>query len=233
MIILGFSYISIGLTIRKNAKWRKKVLQYKLSKPKYAKVTSDNFAGSQENSTTNNNIENSGNLSVYTIEIPSLGNEGKHCGEAEKPRPEYKEPSAGVPESCESQDNVNNGSSTVVAKDFQNPKKPEKMGFTDQSKRNMRTKALFLITVVFIVMYTPFLILGVFLAVNADFRDRMDDVEITFYRLGMKLIYVNDVVNCFVYGIFDQRFKTHVYQFYRKLFSFFKQHYVKIKNKEL
>lgn len=239
MIILGFSYISIGLTIRKHAKWRKRVLQYKASQPKYTRVTSENFTGSKENF-TNDSLKNSGCISVYTIgtkcikEMSSSRDKEQSDvqinSEAGKPRTEYENHNVGVPESWESKENdVSNDSNTVVSKEFKNHRKFDRMGINTQSKKNMRTKALFLITVVFIVMYTPYLILGVFLAVKKDFRDNMNDVEITLYRLAMRLVYVNDVINCFIYGIFDHRFKTHVYRFYSQLLSFFKQHYVKMK----
>uniref|UniRef100_K1RJV8 Vasopressin V1a receptor n=1 Tax=Magallana gigas TaxID=29159 RepID=K1RJV8_MAGGI len=59
----------------------------------------------------------------------------------------------------------------------------------------------FIITAIFIVVFLPYLILGVFLCLKENFKANMTTTELSLYRLAMRLIFVNNVVNCFVYEI--------------------------------
>lgn len=76
----------------------------------------------------------------------------------------------------------------------------------------------FIITAIFIVVFLPYLILGVFLCLKENFKANMTTTELSLYRLAMRLIFVNNVVNCFVYGIFDSRFQTALKEVYRSAF---------------
>ncbi|XP_062595727.1 neuromedin-B receptor-like [Saccostrea cucullata] len=69
------------------------------------------------------------------------------------------------------------------------------------------TVIMFIITAIFIVVFLPYLVLGVFLCLKENFKANMNEVELSVYRLSMRLMFLNNVVNCFVYGIFDPRFK--------------------------
>lgn len=77
----------------------------------------------------------------------------------------------------------------------------------------------FVITAIFIVVFLPYLILGVFLCLKENFKANMTTTELSLYRLAMRLIFVNNVVNCFVYGIFDSRFQTALKEVYRSAFK--------------
>ncbi|XP_061171853.1 neuromedin-B receptor-like [Saccostrea echinata] len=79
---------------------------------------------------------------------------------------------------------------------------------------------MFIITSIFIFVFLPYLVLGVFLCLKENFKANMNEVELSVYRLSMRLIFVNNVVNCFVYGIFDPRFKKACKEFYKKCFTF-------------
>lgn len=85
---------------------------------------------------------------------------------------------------------------------------------------NRSTIILFIITVIFIVVYLPYLVLGVFLCVVENFKANMSVLELSVYRLSMRLMFLNNVVNCFVYGIFDSRFNRACRDMYKKLFKF-------------
>lgn len=65
---------------------------------------------------------------------------------------------------------------------------------------------LFIIIVIFIVVFFFYFIFGVFLCLKENFKVNMIMIELSFYCLVMRFIFVNNVVNCFVYGIFDLRF---------------------------
>lgn len=77
----------------------------------------------------------------------------------------------------------------------------------------------FVITTIFIVVFLPYLIFGVFLCLKEDFRDNMTPTELSLYRVSMRLIFVNNVVNCFVYGIFDARFQIALKEVYQNFLS--------------
>lgn len=76
----------------------------------------------------------------------------------------------------------------------------------------------FIITAIFIVVFLPYLILGVFLCLKENFKANMTTTELSLYRLAKRLIFVNNVVNCFVYGIFDSRFQTALKEVFESAF---------------
>ncbi|XP_061171833.1 neuromedin-B receptor-like [Saccostrea echinata] len=80
------------------------------------------------------------------------------------------------------------------------------------------TVIMFIITSIFIFVFLPYLVLGVFLCLKENFKDNMNEVELSVYRLSMRLMFVNNIVNCFVYGIFDPRFKKVCKEFYKTCF---------------
>ncbi|XP_061172972.1 neuropeptide receptor npr-1-like [Saccostrea echinata] len=88
------------------------------------------------------------------------------------------------------------------------------------SKDNKKaTKVLFCVTVIFIVSYLPYVTLGLLLTLGHDLQNFLADPGIVMYRLSVRLLLINHVCNCFVYGIFDQRFKTACFQFYLNLYN--------------
>jgi hypothetical protein len=85
---------------------------------------------------------------------------------------------------------------------------------------NRSTIILFIITVIFIVVFLPYLVLGAFLCLVEDFKADMTVLELSVYRLAMRLTFLNNVVNCFVYGIFDSRFNRACRDIYKILLKF-------------
>ncbi|XP_062603106.1 neuropeptide receptor npr-1-like [Saccostrea cucullata] len=81
------------------------------------------------------------------------------------------------------------------------------------------TKVLFCVTVIFIISYLPYVTLGLLLTLGHDLQNFLGDPGIVVYRLSVRLLLINHVCNCFVYGIFDQRFKTAYFQFYLNLYN--------------
>ncbi|XP_061173009.1 dopamine receptor 2-like [Saccostrea echinata] len=229
-LVLVFSYLSIGLAIRKHARKRAKMTQFQIKRSKIKKVCSENL-NSLSNHSSLSDMDSVKTLSISIIDIKEKmemsGDDPKeHDNEISK-YDKQKSKTTQTPEADndfsdvhDDEDNNRNSCSTTQSEVKNNIKK-KRASINSQAKKH--TKVFFVVTLVFIIMYTPYLILGVFLALKDKFRENMNDVELTFYRLAMRLVYVNDVINCFIYGVFDHRFKTCVFRFYKRLFSLFKR----------
>ena len=77
------------------------------------------------------------------------------------------------------------------------------------------TKISFLITLIFVLTYMLYVSLSFVVATRHGFRSSMSDIEITFYDLALRLIFLNNMCNPFIYGIFDDRFKSASKDLYR------------------
>ncbi|KAK3103585.1 hypothetical protein FSP39_020358 [Pinctada imbricata] len=69
------------------------------------------------------------------------------------------------------------------------------------------TKILFVVTLIFILSYLPFVTLSCIVLKYPHFRKSLNEAEITIYDIAMRLTFLNNVSNPFVYGIFDDRYK--------------------------
>lgn len=76
------------------------------------------------------------------------------------------------------------------------------------------TRSLFLITTIFIILFTPYLLLNLIITLDKTFKPRLNDLELTVYQICFRLILVNNVCNPFVYGFTDSRFKNGMKEFY-------------------
>ncbi|XP_062608299.1 vasopressin V1b receptor-like [Saccostrea cucullata] len=210
--ILAFTYISIGLTIRKHARKRAKMTYYaKDPKEKRLNIGNSKCCGNHS-ANLKTDIVNSGQVFVIGLNYRNQKLTNDWVQKVSTSNTSVSDIIISVKNKIKTK-SAEKGKQQGENDIFKRAVSTEH----DQAKKN--SKVFFLVTLVFIVMYTPYMILGVFLAVEEDFRENMNDVEITFYRLAMRFVYINDVVNCFIYGILDHRFKTCVFRFYKRIFT--------------
>lgn len=75
--------------------------------------------------------------------------------------------------------------------------------------KNRKTKVLFLITLLFILAYLPYVSIGVVLTLHRDFKENLSIHQEAIYRVAIRLPLINHVVNPVIYGFCDQAFKKH------------------------
>lgn len=86
---------------------------------------------------------------------------------------------------------------------------------TSQKMSTLKTtRSLFLITAIFIVLFTPYLLLNCIITLDENFKSRLNDLEMTVYQISFRLILVNNVCNPFVYSFTDNRFQNGLKEFY-------------------
>ncbi|XP_062608293.1 vasopressin V1b receptor-like [Saccostrea cucullata] len=228
-LVLVFSYLSIGLTIGKHVKKRAKMTQYQMKRSKSKRVSTENL-NSLNSPSNNSDTDNVNSLSISVIDIKEkmeISGDPKvhddHISKYDTPENKATQTTGGKNDFDDMMEKSDDGRNSCPAAqhEVKNNIKKKRASINSQAKKH--TKVFFVVTLVFIIMYTPYLILGVFLALKENFRENMNDLELTFYRLAMRLVYVNDVINCFIYGVFDHRFKTSVFRFYKRLLSIFKR----------
>jgi cholecystokinin A receptor/hypocretin (orexin) receptor 2 len=93
------------------------------------------------------------------------------------------------------------------------------LGRSPSTDNRRATKVLSCVTLVFIVSFLPYVMLGLLVTLGQDLRNLPEDPAIVVYRLSVRLLLINNVSNCFVYGIFDQRFKKACFQIYSKFYN--------------
>jgi len=76
------------------------------------------------------------------------------------------------------------------------------------------TFMLFLITAFFFISYCPHLILKIIAFVKQDFILNMSFTGKVFYNTFVWCFFINNMVNCFIYGFCDIRFRTEVKNMY-------------------
>lgn len=86
---------------------------------------------------------------------------------------------------------------------------------TSQKTSTLKTtRPLILITGIFIIVFTPYLLLNCIINFDGTFKSRLSNIELTIYQISFRLILVNNVCNPFVYGFTDERFKNGIKAFY-------------------
>jgi hypothetical protein len=76
------------------------------------------------------------------------------------------------------------------------------------------TFMLFLITAFFFISYCPHLILQIITFVKKDFVLNMSFTSKVLYNIFVWCFFINNMVNCFIYGFCDIRFRTEVKNMY-------------------
>jgi hypothetical protein len=84
------------------------------------------------------------------------------------------------------------------------PTKPPK---SISKLKNRKTKVLFLITLLFILAYLPYVSIGVVLTLRRDFKENLNIYQEAIYRVVIRFPLINHVINPVIYGFCDQAFK--------------------------
>lgn len=92
------------------------------------------------------------------------------------------------------------------------------LGFKHQLKSTTfkTTRPLIFITAIFITVFAPYMILNVVNSLDKNFKTNMNNIELTLYQIGVRLLLINNVSNPFVYGFTDARFKNGIKAVYCK-----------------
>ncbi|KAL3890839.1 hypothetical protein ACJMK2_003114 [Sinanodonta woodiana] len=69
------------------------------------------------------------------------------------------------------------------------------------------SKTLFVVTAFFVVSFAPFLSLEVITFIDQELIESLDNTSIVFYQLLWRSFAINFVVNPFIYGVMDRRFR--------------------------
>ncbi|CAC5380236.1 unnamed protein product [Mytilus coruscus] len=72
------------------------------------------------------------------------------------------------------------------------------------------TKTLLIISLLFVIVFLPFVILTAYISSKPSFKTNMSDHEQILYHFGIRLILINNVANPFIYGFTDNRFKRNL-----------------------
>lgn len=80
-----------------------------------------------------------------------------------------------------------------------------------------KTNILFAITVLFTLSFLPYLILVPITFLSSTFISSLGPKVWPVYSIFRKFFYLNNMVNPFIYGFFDTRFRKICFEFYRKI----------------
>lgn len=81
------------------------------------------------------------------------------------------------------------------------------------------TKILFLITIVFVMCYIPVLVLLITAVLKRGFSSNLSYAGKILYSIGIRLIFLNNVINPFIYAFYDKHFRKYCFTWYKSLFS--------------
>ncbi|KAK3602081.1 hypothetical protein CHS0354_014256 [Potamilus streckersoni] len=75
--------------------------------------------------------------------------------------------------------------------------------------KNIRSfKILFVVTTIFILSFAPFLILELLSYLDEHFIENLDNTSTVFYQIFIRTYAINFMVNPFIYGVMDRKFRT-------------------------
>lgn len=95
---------------------------------------------------------------------------------------------------------------------------PKRHHFTKKQKRTMRiTAMLFVITVIFIISFLPYLIISVLDAVDVEFWNDMPIGELVIFNLLMRTYFINNMINPIIYWFLDHKFKEEVARLFKDI----------------
>ena len=107
-----------------------------------------------------------------------------------------------------------NVSATVSNKNKHLKGQPKQHDSAKFNRVKRTTFMLFLITAFFFISYCPHLILKIITFVKKDFVLNMSFTGKVFYNTFVWCFFINNMVNCFIYGFCDIRFRTEVKNVY-------------------
>jgi hypothetical protein len=76
---------------------------------------------------------------------------------------------------------------------------------------------LFIITVIFVISFLPYLIISILNGMDDHFWNDMSTGELVIINLLMRTYFINNMVNPIVYWFLDKKFKQEVYRFFRDI----------------
>ncbi|XP_076084135.1 uncharacterized protein LOC143054924 [Mytilus galloprovincialis] len=89
------------------------------------------------------------------------------------------------------------------------------------NKKQMRTlritAMLFIITLIFIVSFLPYLTIQIMNGLNGNFWNDMSITELILVHLLMRTYFINNMINPIVYWFLDKKFKQEVRKFFREI----------------
>ena len=87
------------------------------------------------------------------------------------------------------------------------------------------TKIMLIVTTVFVISYTPALVVTIWSVVNPEFWDKLTEGETIVFEFLLRFYLLNNICNPFIYGFWDRRFKREVMfslrKVYRRIISLF------------
>ena len=89
------------------------------------------------------------------------------------------------------------------------------------SKRQMRTmritSMLFIITLIFVISFLPYLIISIMNGLDENFWNDMTIEELVIFNLLLRTYFINNTVNPIVYWFLDKKFKQEVNRLFRDI----------------
>lgn len=79
------------------------------------------------------------------------------------------------------------------------------------------TKIMLTITMIFVLSYSPALVVTIWTAVQPEFWDVLDERETVLCEFLLRFYLINNICNPFIYGFWDKRFKREIVFTFRKL----------------
>lgn len=79
------------------------------------------------------------------------------------------------------------------------------------------TKIMLTITIIFILSYTPALVVTIWSIVQPEFWDILDERETIICEFFLRFYLINNICNPFIYGFWDKRFKREIRYTFRKI----------------
>ncbi|KAK3101360.1 hypothetical protein FSP39_003003 [Pinctada imbricata] len=221
--ILIFTYVSIGCYITKKSLQRayltNRFQSFSHIKERFTKSTKRLNDGNKTNKGPRKCCaEKAGcskkEINVYTIEENPKQNNIKSTDENHEKGSDENEDNAEA-NKCNFTiaENLNTSSKPTDSSAYAAQKVP-----TTQSKEATKvTKITCVITIVFIICHVPYFSFAIIFGIYPDFKLHLSETELTLYRLAMRLVFVNNVCNPFIYGVFDKRFIQISKEMYKQL----------------
>ncbi|XP_063406310.1 cholecystokinin receptor type A-like [Mytilus trossulus] len=89
---------------------------------------------------------------------------------------------------------------------------------TKKEKRTLRiTGMLFVITIIFIISFLPYLCIQIVNGLNDEFWDEMSISEIILFNLLMRTYFINSMINPIIYWFLDHKFKEEVIRLFNDM----------------
>ncbi|XP_063418013.1 cholecystokinin receptor type A-like [Mytilus trossulus] len=111
-------------------------------------------------------------------------------------------------------------SSTIDHRSTRSNKSSHRLHVTKKEKRILRiTGMLFVITLIFIISFLPYLCIEIVNGLNDEFWDEKSISEIIFFNLLMRTYFINSMINPIIYWFLDHKFKEEVIRLFNDMKS--------------